>query len=146
MDCRLYSCFLMDTYRGHIKSYQGKTTFDCFIYSYCQHKMCFCSHLGAVGFGGRSCFRCLGHIAADVVPFSLTLAEQGQQGAQLGHRDGAVVPIAGQQVLQHLGRGLCLTFPLTCHLVKGAEQDSQGQNKHQLGLEGGDGHCGTAMR
>ncbi|TNN58185.1 hypothetical protein EYF80_031618 [Liparis tanakae] len=59
----------------------------------------------------------------------LTLADEGQQRAQLGHRDGAVVSVAGQQVLEHLGGGLRPTFPLTCHSAHGAQkQHRQGQN------------------
>lgn len=85
-------------------------------------------------------------IAAVTVGFTLTLAEQGQKGAQLGHCDGAVVPIAGQQVLEHLSSRLGLVFPQTCHYAQRAEQHSQGQSKHHLRLEESSGGRVTAMR
>lgn len=78
--------------------------------------------------------------------FALTPAKQRQQGAQLRHRDGAVVSVTGQQVLKNLSRWLGLAFLLASHPADWAEEHGHGQHQDWLGAEEGDRHTDPAMR
>lgn len=100
-------------------------------------------YLGAVGFGSRGCR--LRHDASVAIALTLTLAQNGQEGAQLRHRDAAVVPVARQQVLKHLGRRPRPTLLLTRHLAHREEEPGQDDEEHRLGEAEAAGLSGTAM-
>lgn len=105
----------------------------------------FCSHLGAVESGRRGC-RCLWHTAALLaLTFTLRLAEDRQQGAQLRDTNSAIFSMAIQQVLEHLSRQKLITPRLSRHSAQRAEKGQQGEDEYQLGP--GDDGClrGKAM-
>jgi len=99
-----------------------------------QHKQG--SHLRADGFGsGRRRSLDGGHRGAVGID-SLVPTQVGQEGAELGHRDGKVVPVAGQEILEdlggRLGLGLALgvVVPLGQHVAHRTQQHDKEQ--HQM--------------
>ena len=78
----------------------------------------------------------------------LVPTQVGQEGAKLGHCDGEVVPVAGQEILQdyggRLGLGVGVVFSLGQHIFQGTQQ--QNEEQYQTRPMQPDAVGGTAMK